>query len=130
MIANFIIYSNDINKDLNPLINANSISFANNLKVKLFNLIFSQIPILITFNPFNLILFTIIPVLLTPVKLIKKIITDNKNYAGITNSVQKKFKVIYAPSFNYNIISSRFIIKSLINRICTLSEYIYNIINS
>ena len=41
IIINFIIYSNDINKNLNPFINANSISLANNPKIKLSNLIFN-----------------------------------------------------------------------------------------
>jgi len=85
---------------------------------------------LITFNFFNLILFTIILVLLTLIKLTKKIITNNKNYAGITNFIQKKLKVIYIFSSNYNIIFSRFIIKSLISKMRILNEYIYNIINS
>ena len=38
-IANFIIYLNDIDKNLNFLINANSIFFTNNLEIKLSNLI-------------------------------------------------------------------------------------------
>ena len=40
-IANLITYLNDINKDLNPLINANNISLANNPKVKLSGLALS-----------------------------------------------------------------------------------------
>ena len=41
MIANPIIYSNDINEDLNLPINANNMSLANNPKVKLSGLVFS-----------------------------------------------------------------------------------------
>ena len=84
-IINLIIYSNNINKNLNPLINANNISLTNNLKVKLSSLIFSQILILITFSLSNLAPFAIILTLLTLIRLTKKTITNNKSYIRIIN---------------------------------------------
>ena len=65
----------------------------------------------------------IISILLTLIKFIKKTTINNKNYARITNSAQKKLKVIYILSSNYNIIPFYFIIKFLINKIYILNEY-------
>ena len=86
MTANLIIYSNDINKDLNSPINANSISLANNPKIELSSLILSQTPILTIPGPSNLAFSAIIPALSTLIRLAKRAAADNKNYAGMISS--------------------------------------------
>ena len=128
--ANLVTYSNDINEDLNFLINANNISLANNPKVELSGLALSQTPILIAPGPSNLAPSAIISALSTLVRLTKRATADNKSYAGMISSAQKKPRVTYAPFSSYDTTPSRFAITSLTSRVRAIGECICDIIES